>query len=444
MSGLAKILLVQGARISGSDLKLNSLTEELQAQGALIFQGHKREYLPPEAEVVVFSSAVPLNNPEVSAARERGLPVVSRGEMLALLMEGKRGVAVAGAHGKTTTTAMIAHVLVKNKFDPLVVVGGEALDLGGNARFGQGEFFVAEADESDGSFLKLSPEFAAVTSIENDHLNHYQTMEKMVDAYREFLQKVPPGGSVFLALPNPYLSELLASSFSASIVTYGLEANATYHAAPYLDSPLAAAPVFYGYKKLGELELNVPGTHNLVNALAAVAFGHQLGLDFQEIGAALASFRGVKRRFQFLGEAGGVRIFDDYAHHPTEIKAALEVASQLGARRLVVVFQPHRYTRTRQLYQEFGEVLAKADVLIVSEIYPAGEAPLPGVTAALIVEAARRQGKPTVLYLPRLEDVLVYLQASVCPEDLVLTLGAGDVWEVGSCLYQFLSSKAGG
>ncbi|MGI9951144.1 UDP-N-acetylmuramate--L-alanine ligase [Moorellaceae bacterium AZ2] len=439
MSGLAQILLAEGQLVSGSDLKENRFTRLLAQRGAVIYRGHRAEHIAAEVERVVVSSAVSADNPEVKEAQRRGIRIIKRGQLLAELMALQRGIAVAGAHGKTTTTAMITLTLLEGGLDPTAVVGGYVPGLGSNARRGASPFFVAEADESDGSFLWLKPEIAVATNVEDDHLDYYGSLEAIVKAFRTFLGNIKPGGKAILCSDDPSLATIAAELKETSI-TYGLGKGAHLQAREINFKGLGStAKIYCGSRLMGSLELNVPGKHNIVNALAAVAVGHNLGLSFSTIQAGLAGFRGVERRFQILEGNGSIRVVDDYAHHPTEIKATLTAAMQVGARRVVVVFQPHRYTRTLHLYRQLGQSLRQADLIIINEIYSAGEKPLPGVTAKLIVDSLLEAGHSAVYYLPTADETLEFLQKNCRPGDLVLTVGAGDVNRVGEELVRYLN-----
>jgi len=439
MSGLAQILLAEGQRVSGSDLKENRFTRLLAQSGALIYRGHRADHLAGGVDRVVISSAVSPENPEVREAQGRGLPIIKRGQLLAELMERQRGIAVAGAHGKTTTTAMITLALLEGKLDPTAVVGGYVPELGSNARYGDGAFFVAEADESDGSFLWLRPEIAVATNVEDDHLDYYGSLEAIIKAFGTFLGNVKPGGEAVICADDPSLTAI-AAELPKSGITYGLGGGALFQAREInLKGLGSTAKVYCGSRFLGSLELKVPGRHNVVNALAAVAVGCSLGVPFSTIQAGLAGFRGVERRFQILEGEGSIWVVDDYAHHPTEVRATLAAARQVGARRLVAVFQPHRYTRTLHLHRQLGQSLRQADLVIINEIYSAGEQPIPGVTAELIVESLREAGHSAVYYLPTAGETLEFLQKNCRPGDLVLTLGAGDVNRVGEELVCYLN-----
>ena len=441
MSGLAKVTLEAGYRVTGSDLKAGEALATLEALGARVYQGHEAAHLEEDTDLVVYSSAVKPDNPELLEARRRGLEVISRGQFLARLMERYRGIAVAGTHGKTTTTAMIATVLKRAGLNPTVVVGGRLAGEGTNAWLGGGEFLVAEADESDGSFLYLRPEVAVVTNVDDDHLDHYGHPEALREAFRGFLGRVAPGGVGVVCADDPFLRGLVGER--AAVLTYGWNREARFRAEqPELGPAGSRCRVYEGERCLGVLELTVPGRHNLTNALAAVAVARVLGLSFETAAQALAGYAGVARRFQRLGEAAGRLVVDDYAHHPTEVEATLAAARALG-RRVVVVFQPHRYSRTRRLYREFGSALAQADLVVVTEVYAAGEAAIPGVDGGLVAEEVRRQGKAPVYYCPEREKLPRLLEELTRPGDLVLTLGAGDIYQLGRELVTRWSAREG-
>ncbi len=443
MSGLAKILLELGCKVSGSDLHKSKITERLTHQGALVYEGHHPAHLHPGVDQVVVSSAIPPDNPELVLAMERGIPVLQRAELLAQLMRRQRSVAVAGAHGKTTTTSMISLVLEKNGVDPTVVVGGELNDIGGNAKLGRGEFLVAEADESDGSFLKLHPHIAVVTNIENDHLDHYGSQEKIVTAFAEFLQLVPPVGHAILCYDDPELRKM-AATCKCNVITYGLKGGDYQVRDIHPDGMGSRSQVWERGKLLGQLQLAVPGSHNVSNALAAVVVGRLAGLNFPAIASALAVFRGAERRFQAVGEEAGIKVVDDYGHHPTEIAATIKAAREVHPGRIIVVFQPHRYSRTQLLHNQFGPAFAGADVVFVDEIYGAGEKPIPGVTARLIYDVVKERNRE-VYHLSSWDALLDQLVRVCHPGDMVITMGAGNIWKIGGELLARLGrlGKAG-
>ncbi|RYD05477.1 hypothetical protein N752_09025 [Desulforamulus aquiferis] len=360
------------------------------------------------------------------------MQVLRRGEMLAWLMREKTGVAIAGAHGKTTTTSMAALVLENNGLDPTILIGGDLSNIGGNAKKGQGDLLIAEADESDGSFLLLDPTIAIVTNIEDDHLDHYGTKENIIAAFKEFLSKIPDKGLAILCQNDPVL-RAMGKELNCRLITYGTKgtgADYTLGAVNFVHG-LNRGEVLYHGDKLGDVELHVPGQHNLLNSLAAIALGRYLNLDFEDIARALKEFRGAKRRYQLLGEIDGVKVVDDYAHHPTEIKATLQAARNSHPGRIITVFQPHRYTRTRQLFREFGESFQDSDIVILTDIYAASEAPIDGVNTQLIIDAIPPRENQQIIYLSNLEKTVKYLESNVAKGDLVLTMGAGDVWTLG-------------
>jgi UDP-N-acetylmuramate--alanine ligase len=431
MSGIAEVLLNLGYTVSGSDLKLTPVTDRLASLGATVFEGHKAENAKG-AHVVVTSTAVRPRNPEVDEARRHGVPVIPRAEMLAELMRLKYGVAVAGSHGKTTTTSMVALVLDRGGLDPTVVVGGRLGVLGSGARLGKGEFLVAEADESDRSFLRLTPTIAVVTNIDREHLDTYRDLADVQEAFLGFVNKVPFYGGAVLCLDDPPVQDILPR-VERRAVTYGLTHQASVSAR---DLELSATGSHYTAtldgRPLGPVTLSVPGAFNVTNSLAAVAVGLDLEVPFDAIRGGLESFTGVDRRFQVRGEHGGVLVIDDYGHHPTEIRATLDALRlRAGERRTVVLFQPHRYTRTRALWDEFTRAFHQADVLLLTDIYPASEEPVPGVTAEALARAMAEHGHRCVSWAGDLKAATERLAAEVREGDVVLTLGAGSVWTAG-------------
>jgi UDP-N-acetylmuramate--alanine ligase len=431
MSGIAEVLLNMGYRVTGSDARRGETVERLERLGAKVFIGHEMSHVEG-AHVVVYSSAVARDNVEVQAARLRGVPVIPRAEMLAELMRLKYGIAIAGTHGKTTTTSLVAAVLAAGGFDPTVVVGGRVHGLGTNARLGQGEFLVAEADESDGSFLKLSPTIAVVTTIDAEHLDHYGDLDAIRAAFLAFVNKVPFYGAVVLCLDQPNIQQMIPA-VEKRVITYGLEASADLTARRLeFAGTTARFEVVQRGRALGTAALQVPGRHNVLNALASVAVGLDLDMSFDAIQRALADFTGVQRRFQVRGEARGVLVVDDYGHHPAEIRATLAAAKAGYDRRVITVFQPHRYSRTQHLRQEFLTAFNQSDVLIVMDIYAAGETPIPGVHARDLAEGIAAHGHREVHYLNGDRAAIVdFLCESTRSGDLVLTLGAGDVGALG-------------
>lgn len=443
MSAIATVLLEIGHKVSGSDLNSSEITKRLQEMGGKIYIGHDKDYLCEDIDTVVISSAIPENNPEVVKAKVSGIPVIQRAEMLGRLMKRQKGIAVAGAHGKTTTSSMISLAFERNEYDPTVVVGGELNDIGGNAKLGLGEYLVAEADESDGSFLKLSPYITVVTNIEDDHLDYYKTRENIKDAFLQFIESTHEDGFVVVCADDPVLTEMAEKvKHNKKVITYGASEDADYVIKNInLDGLLSKAVVIHHGKVLGELELNVPGKHNLLNALATVVVGMNCGMTFDEMIGSLKTFKGVQRRFQKIGYINEIMIFDDYAHHPTELKATLSAAKNVGAKRIIAVFQPHRFSRTKLLADEFGSAFMDADVLFVNEIYAAGEKPITGVNANLIIQEIEKCTGQSVQYIKEMRDIIPELVKIVKPGDIVLTLGAGNIWEVGTGLRDELYTR---
>ena len=442
MSGIAEVLLALAAnfRITGSDTKRSAITERLEKMGATIWEGHNAENILG-ADVVVTSSAIRADNPEVVAARQRQIPVIQRAEMLKEMMRLYRyGIAVAGTHGKTTTTSMIAHLLQNTELDPTVVVGGRVASLGSNARYGKGEFIVVEADESDGSLLLLTPTITVLTNIDADHLDYFTGgIEQIKKCFVDFTNRVPFYGANVLCLDDANVQAILPE-ISRRIITYGLAAQADVSAWNIqVNNNFGSEFTVRAFgKDLGTMRLQVPGRHNVYNSLAAVAVGLDLNLEFAEIVDALGEFHGAERRFQIKGEVNDILIVDDYGHHPTEIKATLEAARSAG-RRLVVLFQPHRYTRTRDLMEEFARSFYGADVLLVTDIYAASEDPIEGITAQAMVEKIERFGHRHAEYIGQLAGAAHKLQVIAQPGDLILTLGAGNVYQAGDELLRILN-----
>lgn len=443
MSGIAKVLLELGYQVSGSDLQSSETTRRLEKMGGTIFLGHHENNLGPDVETVVVSSAIPANNDEVVKAQNLGIPIIQRAEMLGRLMKNQKGIAIAGAHGKTTTTSLISLMFEKNNYDPTVVVGGELNDIGGNAKLGRGEYLVAEADESDGSFLKLHPYITVITNIEDDHLDYYHTRENIRKAFEQFIALTNPQGFSVLCLDDPILSDVIRQGrIKNRIVTYGFSPDAEFSAVDIkLQGLYTKAVIRHQGKELGFLSLSVPGKHNVLNAMAAIAVGINCGLEFQDIADALHPFTGVQRRFQKIGEAKGALIYDDYAHHPTELKATLNAARTLKPQRIVAVFQPHRYSRTHLLAGEFGLAFVEADLLILNEVYPAGEKPIPGVSAQLIADEVRTRSGQDMEYIASREEIVDRLEEIIRPGDLVITMGAGNIYTVGQDLCHRLAPE---
>lgn len=436
MSALAYILSERGHKVSGSDLQENLSTIRLRAKGVKIYFGHRAEQIE-DAQLVVISSAIPNDNEELVAARKKNIPILQRGELLALLTKERKSIIVSGAHGKTTTTSMIAMVLEKNNLDPTILVGGEVEDIGGNAKLGKGEYLVAEADESDGSMLKLFPYLLIVTNIDNDHLDYYGDIEKIKEAFLSMINKVPEGGYVILGKESLYLKELLPK-IKRSYFTYGIEKdNDFYPENISLNFNSSEFNVMFKGKNLGRIKLNVPGIHNIYNALSAIAVSEILGLNISESIKALEKFKGVQRRLQLKGKIRDILIFDDYGHHPTEIKATLSTL-KLYNRRLVVAFQPHRYTRTYYLSEELADSLKEADVIIITEIYPAGEKPIFQVSGKNIYNILKeKEPQKEIYFCENLTEVAKKAYEILKDKDIFLTLGAGNIWKVGEALLTY-------
>jgi UDP-N-acetylmuramate--alanine ligase len=444
MSPLAEILLRGGIHVSGSDVKVSDVTAHLQALGLDFREGHDAAHVG-DVDVVVRSSAVRLTNPEIVEAGRRGIPVILRGELLAELMRGKTGVAVAGAHGKTTTTSMVGLVLDRAGLDPTVVIGGRLAQFGSSARVGGSELLVAEADESDRSFLMLAPVYAVVTNIDHEHLESYAGFEDLVQAFASFIGRIPFYGAAVCCTDDEVLRRLAAST-PRRVVGYGIDdpdAELTANGLTlegFGSRAIVARRTAAGPQILGPLDLQVPGRHNVLNALAAIAIGLELRVPYAAIAMALAEFRGAERRFERKGEARGITVVDDYGHHPTEITAVLSAARGTGAYRIVCVFQPHRYTRTAQLLHEFGPALALADEVVLTEIYAAGEDPLPGVTIERLADEVQRSHGGRVHIVKALTDVPAAVARLAAPGDLVLTMGAGSVGTLGPRIVEAIAS----
>jgi UDP-N-acetylmuramate--alanine ligase len=450
MSGIAEILLTMGYSVSGSDLKASPATERLKGLGATIFIGHEGRN-SAASDVVVTSSAVARDNPEVLEARLRKIPVIQRAEMLAELMRLKYGIAIAGMHGKTTTTSMVAAVLAGGGLDATVVVGGRVDAMGSNARLGTSKYLVAEADESDRSFLKLPPILAVVTNLDREHMDTYVDMADVENAFLEFMNKVPFYGAVTACIDNPRLKAILPR-VTRRVYTYGEspEADFRLRILPMASQVSAEAPLGSQAVSrfevntlglvLGPFDLHVPGKHNVLNATAAVAIGVQVGIAPEQIAEGLKSFRGVDRRFQVKGVVNGITVVDDYGHHPTEIKATLEAARQCGYGRVLVLFQPHRYTRTRDLMDEFANAFGDADAVKVLDIYAASEEPIEGITGERLADVIREVNGGRVYYTPTMQEAVERLAQDARPGDLVMTLGAGSVSQAGPMLLEKLQA----
>ncbi|MGQ9603751.1 MAG: UDP-N-acetylmuramate--L-alanine ligase [bacterium] len=438
MSGIAELLLNLGYRVSGSDIAQSDITERLKALGGEVTIGHNSSNVRG-VDVVVYSSAVKTENVELVEAKKMGIPVIPRAEMLAELMRMKQGIAVGGAHGKTTTTWLIGLVMAAAGLDPTIVVGGRLKTLGTNAKLGGGAYLVAEADESDGSFLRLAPNIAVVTTIDEEHLDHYGSLDSIRDAFVDFLNRVPFYGAAVVCLDQENIRAIMPRAIRR-MVTYGLSQQADVRATDIaFDGMNTTFNVRLRESKLGSVFLRMPGMHNVANALAAVAVGLELDIPFSAISEGIAQFTGISRRLEIRGEAGGVIFVDDYAHHPTEIAATLRTIKSVWNKRIIAVFQPHRYTRTMALWDRFGGSLHDADKVFVLPIYSAGEQPIEGVSAEMIAESARRSGHKDVTFVEGRSELIDEILKIITSGDVFLTLGAGDVWKVGVEVMQRLS-----
>ena len=441
MSAIAHVLIKRGYNVSGSDLNAGRVSARLANEGAMVFIGHDAcQVKDADAEAVVVSTAIKADNPEVVAAKEQNIPVLHRSDVLAAIFNQGDGVAVAGAHGKTTTSAMISCIAAQSDVDPTVIIGGEVSVLGGNARNGEGRFIIAEADESDGSFLKLNSYLAVVTNIEDDHLDYYGTEENIYKAFKQFLGNLVEGGKAILCVDNAKV-KALAQEIDKAVITYGLE-----------EADYVAKDICYGvdgttyklYHKdefVTEVRLIVPGRHNVLNSVGAFVAAREMGIADETILKALEQFGGAKRRFETKGKVNGVWVVDDYAHHPTEIEVTLKAARQTQPKRLLCLFQPHRYTRTQLLFKEFCNCFNDCDEVILTDIYAASELPIPGITAEALAEGISKATGKKVTYIAKLPKAEEYLEAKATAGDLILTVGAGDVFKVGEELVKELERK---
>ncbi|MCX6122292.1 MAG: UDP-N-acetylmuramate--L-alanine ligase [Ignavibacteriales bacterium] len=443
MSGIAEILLDQGFKVSGSDRSLSEVTERLQSLGAITFEGHRASNIANDVDTVVYSSAVQPDNPEILEAQRRKIPVVRRAEMLAEVMRLKYGIGIAGTHGKTTTTSMTSLVLMEGGLDPTVIVGGKLSGLGGtNARLGRGEFIVVEADEYDRSFLSISPTIAVLTTLETDHLDCYRDLEDIKSAFIQFGNKIPFYGFIVLCLDEPALLDIMPNLSKKKIITYGLNPQADVQAVDiHHKDNTTTFTLLRSNNELGLITLQVPGKHNVQNSLGAIAVGLELGVPFEKIKSGIEKFSGVYRRWEKKGERNGIAVYDDYAHHPTECRATLSGVKAGWRRRVVCVFQPHLYSRTRDFYEDFGKSFLLSDVLVVTDVYPAREEPIQGVSGELIVNAAQQFGHKDVHYVPDKKQVPAFLKTIVKSGDIVITMGAGDIWKYGEEFLKLFSNK---
>jgi UDP-N-acetylmuramate--alanine ligase len=440
MSGIAEILINLGYEVSGSDLVESEQTRRLASLGAKVFIGHLPSNIN-DYHVVVTSSAINPNNPELVEARKRGIPVIHRSEMLAELVRMKYGIGVAGTHGKTTITSMLSYVLYHGGMHPTAVVGGKVLNFNTNARVGEGDYIVFEADESDGSFLKLLPCIGIVSNIDADHLDHYKYFQGLKDAFLSYINTIPFYGYSVLCIDDTTVREILPR-VERPYYTYGMSEDADFRAVDiHMTDGMTTYRCLYRNDPMGEFAIRQLGNHNAVNSLSVIAVALELGLSVETIREGLAEFRGVGRRIEFVGESAGVRVYDDYGHHPTEIRATLDAVKKLG-KRIVVVFQPHRYTRTQLLWDEFGQCFANADLLFLAEIYPAGEQPIEGVSSKLIQEAVARHEGRDVEIISRFEDIPRQVASHVREDDIVITLGAGDIYKTGVRIIEEIKRRA--
>lgn len=439
MSGIAKVLCEQGIKVSGSDLQSNDITRQLEELGVEIYQGHSSSNLKEGVDLLVVSSAIPQDNTEVQIAHNRKIPVMKRGQLLANIANDRKELAVAGAHGKTTTTSMLFMVLAECGVDPSFIVGGEIQGTQLNARLGKGDYFVIEADESDASFLELKPYVGIVTNIENDHLDFYKSEEKIHKAFKQFIEQVRPGGFAVIYGRDKILQKIKKDTQSKTI-TYGENNNYDYYMSGWKVKGMGSVfDIYYKEEYLGEIEMSVPGKHNALNALATIATALELGMKFKDIKKAIIKFSGTKRRFQLLGKDRDITVIDDYAHHPTEIRATVKAAREIHAGRIIVVFQPHRYSRTRILADQFGESFVDADLVIISDVYSAGEKAEQGVSGELVYLAAKKSGVD-VKYIPDMQDIKDKLAEEIREGDLIITMGAGDIWKVGMAIAERISN----
>ncbi len=439
MSGIAEVLLNLGYRVSGSDLRETAITRRLKAMGGTINQGHQAEWIEG-ADVVVTSTAVKTDNPEVTAAHEQHIPVIPRAEMLAELMRLKKfGIAIAGSHGKTSTTSMVGWLLGQAGLDPTVIIGGTVNAFGTNAKLGEGEFLVAEADESDGSFLKLSPVVEVVTNIDLEHLEFYKDINEIKETFLQFISKIPFYGAAIICIDDPNIAEIF-QFIDKRVITYGMSAQAEVHAREIKTEGLESGfDVYRNDELLGRVTITQPGLHYVYNSLAAVCVGLELDISFPVIAEALAGFSGVHRRVEVKGEKQGVTVVDDYGHHPTEVKATL--AAMRGAwpkRRLIVLFQPHRYSRTQGLFKEFGTAFHEADVLVMTEIYAASEDPIEGISGESLLQSTRQHGQRQTHFVAQVDDLAAEVVPLLKKGDVVLTLGAGNILRAGEAILEQL------
>ena len=442
MSPLAKVLIELGYDVSGSDREDSDIIKHLREMGARVMLGGQKAENVRGADAIVVSTAIPYDNPEVLAARDLGIPKLHRSDINAALVNQYKGIAVAGSHGKTTTTSMLGVVLTEAGISPTVIVGGEVPDLGTNAQLGLGEYLVSEADESDGSFLKLRPHIAVVTNVEDDHMDHYGTMENIIKAFTQFINNSDPAdGYAVICFDNDNLREKIAPALERRYISYAIDHDADYQACHLATTGKGIAfDVVHGDEELGHVELNIPGRHNVLDAMACIVTGLSIGVPFAKLVKGLAHFHGAKRRFQTKGRVHDVWVVDDYAHHPTEIAATLKAARETKPKRLICAFQPHRYSRTQLLHAEFGQAFRDADLLVLTDVYAAGEAPIEGISGLTILDEVKKQTGQNVEYIEDKCDIAGWLHENVQPGDLVITMGAGDIYKAGERLVKMLKN----
>ena len=440
MSAIALVLHGMGFMVSGSDIKESRYTNVLKNEGIKIIIGHSKKNIEG-ADIVVYSAAIPDNNMEMETARGKGIPILARSDILAWILNSRNGIAISGTHGKTTTTSLICSLLHRGGKNPTMFIGGELNDIGGNSQLGKSEYVVAESDESDGSFLFLSPKISVLTSLEDDHLDYYGSEARLFGAFIQFLKRLKPGGTLIINKDNPGLDKVLkGSSLAASqkLITYGINSAAHLLAENIkLEQFGSSYEVNYKGRSMGNINLPLPGKHNIYNSLASIGVGITLGIKWNEIKEALSLFKGTKRRFEVIGEKRGILVVDDYAHHPTEIRVTLKAAARLK-RRTVAIFQPHRYTRTKMLLSKFAHSFERADILLLTSIYAAGEAPLPGIDGKLLFEKVKEKREKQTYYFPTFKEIINFLRKESKEGDLILTLGAGDINKVGKLFLEIL------
>ena len=440
MSGIAQILLERGCKVTGSDLRLNEQTKRIEQLGGVVYEGHRAENLG-DADYVVYSSAIPIDNPELEKARNLGIKIYRRAEMLSELMGGKKTITVSGSHGKTTTTSMISLILESSGYDPTVLIGGELNQFCGNAKLGRGDFVVTEADESDGSLLAYDSHVAVITNIDNDHIDFYGSIGSLIDTFSKFANRVDETGYLVACGDDPNVRKIL-EGFSKRVVTYGLDKENDFYADQItMDGFESHFKVYSKKKQLGEMDLVVPGKHNVLNSLAAVACCMKLGVGFEDAKKSLSKYGGVCRRFQVKADLDRILVVDDYAHHPSEIKATVEAAQQCGKERLIVVYQPHRFTRTELLCKDFAASFDDVDILILTDIYAADEAPIEGVSTKNIADNLHLSRCKEIYYIKDFVEISKFVKKIMHPGDLIISMGAGDVWKIGDELANFLRGK---